>query len=120
MSDAPARLPLLRHFLKVAKAKTTLEVGESADRTVAFARTVDQSAYWITLKTGSPLGSKFALKINALEGRAYYRARDLISDREETLTGAELSARGFATELGGNGSTVLFVEKTGAKLAESR
>ncbi|RZA07069.1 MAG: hypothetical protein EOP11_08725 [Proteobacteria bacterium] len=120
MSDAPARLPLARHFLKVAKVKTTLAISQEADRTVAFARTVDQSAFWITLKTGSPLGSKFVLKVNALDARAYYRTRDLISDREETLTGAELAERGFATELGGNGSTVLFVEKTGARLAGNR
>jgi hypothetical protein len=115
MEDAPARLPLLRHLLATAKIKPLLELGGSPDRTVAFARTVDGSAYWITLKTGSPAGSRFNLKVHGLVPGANYLVKDLLGGAELTISGQELGAKGAPASLAGNGSTVYFVEKAGTR-----
>jgi hypothetical protein len=114
MSDAGARLPLLRYLLTAAKIRSRLEIYGAADRTVAFARTIDGSAYWITTKTGAPQGSRFSLKVHGLEASAKYRVRNLLGDDSLSLTGAELSQKGIPANLAGNGSTVFFVEKTEA------
>lgn len=111
LNDSGTRLKLLRHLFASARIHSALEIPSTSDRTVAFARTVDQSSYWITAKTGSPLGSHTSLKVKNLNPTQTYRVRDLLSGWETTLNGAALTEDGFPLNLGPNGSTVYFVEK---------
>ena len=115
MTDAPGRLSLARYLVTAAKVKPFLELGGEADRTVAFARTVDQTRFWITAKTGAPAGSRFTLKLSGLAPGVNYRVRDLLGSFERTIPGRTLGSEGFAGELGANGSTVYLVEKADAK-----
>ena len=109
IKDSRARLEFLRGILKIAQINPKLEMPADNDRTVAFARTVDHSSFYITSKTGSPLGANYALKLHGLPENSEFEVKDLLADSSELISGEALSQVGMPVKLGPNGSTVLFV-----------
>jgi hypothetical protein len=109
-NDINPRTLFLRELLKAYKINPQIAVGDAKARVVAFGRKVpDRPEFWVTVKNGSDSRQTVAVTIKEADPGKRYLVRDLLSSREETLTGQALSTEGFDASLSNLGSTVFWI-----------
>jgi hypothetical protein len=69
----------------------------------------DRPDFWITVKNGGDSRQTVAVTIKEADPEKRYAVRDLLSSREETLTGQALRTEGFDASLSNLGSTVFWI-----------
>lgn len=110
INDVPQRRRLIEGLLQIAKVTPRVAVSSGGDRVAVFGRS-DETAYWITAKSGQLAPTTFKVRVQGVAPESNYRVRDVMSLSEQTLTGQTLAETGFAASLAGNGATAFYIER---------
>ncbi len=109
-NDTYPQTLFLRELLNAYKISPKIAVRETQSRVVAFARKApDQPEFWVTVKSGRDARQTVAVTIGEAEPEKTYLVSDLLSGREQTMTGQALRTTGFDARLESFGSTVFWL-----------
>lgn len=109
IADVKSRRLLVEGWLTEAGIEPQVSLVEGGDRTVAFGRT-DGTTTFVTMKTGQNAKVHADVRVRGLVPTRPYEVRDLFGGTRQSLTGDQLATRGFAADLGANGSTTFVIE----------
>jgi hypothetical protein len=114
LDDLGPRRTFLRALLDDFQVQPLIKVDPKAARVVAFARhSVKNDLLWLTVKTGTRESQKTTLALSHLllpkSAGSEFTVTDLLSSHEQALSKSEITSKGFAVHLDGDGSTVFVV-----------
>lgn len=107
-TDVSQKRKFIEYFLGEAGIVTKLQIKEGGDRVSVFGRTNGRDQ-WITVKSGQNAETNFHVISRETNPTKKYIVKNLMSGKSETMTGLDLSTKGFPVQLNKNGSCVYYL-----------
>lgn len=109
--DVNERRGVVDRLLSEVGIVPKVRIAGGGDRTVVFARAnVAEDSIWITVKTSRRDGFRGNIQWTEADTVQQYSVTDVLTGMTVEISGASLSAQGFAVKLDDSGSTAYFVK----------